>query len=103
MGSGDASIFAFSRAMAELLAHMRSAFQELPARLTTAGFLKPARLVLQNLFAADATLFNQEWAFWTVNVVGVTLMVNLGVAADSSPGAGVPTLRRLCAALMRLS
>ena len=76
------------------------AFQFLQTRPAAARFLKPAWLILQNVFAADTAFLNQERAFWTFHVIWVALVLNLRVIAGRSrPGAWKPTLRRLSTTL----
>lgn len=76
--------------------HHIPAFQVLQTRPAAARFLKPTRLVLQDLFAANTALFNQERAFGALHIIWVALMLNLGmVARRSRPSARKPTLGRL--------
>lgn len=76
-----ARFFALTATVALLLAFVYAAPQGSTADLATAHFDEPAGLVLDNIFAAQATLGRQVWALRAVFFVTVTIVADLRMTA----------------------
>jgi hypothetical protein len=67
--AGLASILAFSRSMTRASTAMIPALELLAANFPTAYLNKPARLVLELIFATEARFRCEEWAFGAALVI----------------------------------
>lgn len=76
-----ARFFALTATVTLLLAFVYTAFESTTADLAAANFAEPARLVLDNILAAQAVLGGQVWALGAVFFVAVTVVANLRVTA----------------------
>src|SRR5690348_12323103 len=73
------------------------ALQLFAAGLSTTYFFKPARLVLETLLSAEATLLHQERTLGTSHLVRVALVFDLSVSACYRSCTVEPTFWRLSA------
>lgn len=80
-----AGLFAFTTAVALLLALVYAALQGTTTDLAAANFAEPTRLVLDNILAAQAGLGRQVRALWAVFLVTVTIVADLRVTAALWP------------------
>ena len=101
LASNASSILAFAWSMAWLSTEMRAAFELLATNLATSNILKPALLILHQLLATHASLFNQERTLWTILIILMTVVLDLRVATRLGSVALHATWRRLSTAWER--
>jgi len=96
------SVLTIAIGMARLVTAMEAALESSPADDATARISTEARLVLQRLLPTHASLRDQERAFWTRLVIGVTVVRHRRVDATGAESlALMPTWRRTSAARKR--
>lgn len=86
-------LFALASAVTLLLASVYTTLQRTSTNLATTDLAEPARLVLNDIFAAHARLGRQVRTLGAVFFVSVTIVTNLRVAAAFWSLAGKTTWR----------